>query len=784
MYAVSAFAVPCPTGTPAGAPFAMEVGPELPTIGSMIDVKLNVVLAAGYVACLDGDQIMSTSVPAAGITHFTFIVPGAPAGQKLTGLHKMAVVSGGSVYQTDFATGCPVGITASGDYNMSAEPRPPKIGSEMNVSIDQALKPPYSVCLDDKAVINKPATSEKTTQFTFQVPGNPRGQYLTESHTVTVIANGIIYQTKTDKPVLKLNSVTSDPLGPGNDVFTVRLHGEGFAAANRDSYIIQLNYAPLDLCWTDSQCAVGRSKIRGEVTDSQTIKLLGIDPVSEQSGVFKIFWNGYATDAHSESGVSERYWTAILISSLVTLALAGIVLGLARLLKSVDIEGDSYIVRALFLDKQTNTYSLSKLQFYIWTMVAVFGYVYLCVAKNWFQGFFILPAVPSGLPGIVGIAAGTAIGSQVVTNMNGPKGAGQPKPTLADFVTTGDVVAAERVQFFVWTIIGAVSFLILVARIDPRVLRDLPDVPSSLLAISGLSAFGYLGGKLARDPGPVITEAIVTTGPDPDAKAATQGSTPQPPAPPAPLTGAVTTATSAIAAAKQKLDAVASSASIQNVLSAAKRSMDAALAAIQGAGAGGDAKTVASQVQKLATDADAALKDATTEFGKLAGTPKAEADNAQAAVSAAQQAVTATQTLATALQTAPAGGGSTVAPAAAPANLGRIELRGSTLSQDANFRVSLGEESSNATNTADIDISFDWLIPSPKDDKQLKKPRIVEADDTSSDKTMAKRLLLVFTLNEKLRDVFKEKTKHSITIINPDSQKAVFKFTVPESQKP
>jgi len=144
---------------------------------------------------------------------------------------------------------------------------------------------------------------------------------------------------------------------------------------------------------------------------------------------------------------------------------------------------------------------LSKLQFYLWTIVAVFGYAYLAISKNWFQDSFVLPAVPSGLPGIVGIAAGTAVGAQV-TNINGPKGAGQLKPSLSDFVTSGDVVAAERVQFFVWTIIGALGFLMVVIRLDPRVLRDLPDVPSSILAISGLSAFGYLGGKLARDPRP------------------------------------------------------------------------------------------------------------------------------------------------------------------------------------------------------------------------------------------------------------------------------------------
>jgi len=113
--------------------------------------------------------------------------------------------------------------------------------------------------------------------------------------------------------------------------------------------------------------------------------------------------------------------------------------------------------------------------------------------------------------------------------MNGPKGAGQAKPTLADFVTSGDVVAADRVQFFVWTVIGAVGFFLVIANLDPRTLVELPAVPESLLTISGISAFGYLGGKLARDPGPVVAEVTIGVGPDPAVGAAPAG---QPPAAP------------------------------------------------------------------------------------------------------------------------------------------------------------------------------------------------------------------------------------------------------------
>ena len=35
-----------------------------------------------------------------------------------------------------------------------------------------------------------------------------------------------------------------------------------------------------------------------------------------------------------------------------------------------------------------------------------------------------------------------------------------------------------------------------------------------------------------------------------------------------------------------------------------------------------------------------------------------------------------------------------------------------------------------------------------------------------------------------LANVFAEKSAHTLSVINPDSQKAMLKFTVPESQKP
>src|SRR5207253_9840446 len=64
----------------------------------------------------------------------------------------------------------------------------------------------------------------------------------------------------------------------------------------------------------------------------------------------------------------------------------------------------------LFLDGETETYSLSKLQFYLWTIAALFGYTYLVIGKMLVQGE-AWPELPGNLPAIVGLGSGSAVGA-------------------------------------------------------------------------------------------------------------------------------------------------------------------------------------------------------------------------------------------------------------------------------------------------------------------------------------------------------------------------------------
>jgi hypothetical protein len=73
-------------------------------------------------------------------------------------------------------------------------------------------------------------------------------------------------------------------------------------------------------------------------------------------------------------------------------------------------------------------------------------------------------------------------------------------------------VAVERFQFFVWTLVGVFTFLFLVVFSDPSHIAELPTIPNGFLALMGVSSFGYLGGKLARKPGPIIDEIVASVG--------------------------------------------------------------------------------------------------------------------------------------------------------------------------------------------------------------------------------------------------------------------------------
>jgi hypothetical protein len=160
----------------------------------------------------------------------------------------------------------------------------------------------------------------------------------------------------------------------------------------------------------------------------------------------------------------------------------------------------------LFTEPESNTYSLSRLQLILWTAAAIVAYVYLAASQSLVQWKWQLADVPEGLPTMLGLSGGTTALAIGATEARGGKGAGPVHPGFGDFITTGGVLAPERLQFFLWTVIGVFGFVTATLAQDPATVTQLPKVPDNFLPLMGVSAGGYLAGKFVRKPGPVIKQ--------------------------------------------------------------------------------------------------------------------------------------------------------------------------------------------------------------------------------------------------------------------------------------
>ena len=204
--------------------------------------------------------------------------------------------------------------------------------------------------------------------------------------------------------------------------------------------------------------------------------------------------------------MAVRAYALLVVGALVGIVLLLLNSGRGRVLPNGTAVG---LLRAAFVDVDTQTYSLSKLQFYIWGLAVISGYIYLTMARSLVQGAFEFAAIPDNLPLLMGISVGTSVASLGVTSLAGNKGAGDIGPMPSDLITSGGVVAPERLLHLLWTIIGGLSFVFFAFSIAPDAIDSLPAVPNGFLALMGVSAAGYVGGKVARGAGPNIQSIVV-----------------------------------------------------------------------------------------------------------------------------------------------------------------------------------------------------------------------------------------------------------------------------------
>lgn len=242
-----------------------------------------------------------------------------------------------------------------------------------------------------------------------------------------------------------------------------------------------------------------RFKIPASLAGAHAAAIVTVDTATSQ-----ITSSVDLTDKVILSAVSPRFPKVL---ALLVVAACCLLIGLlchSTIQTGTQSDGRYVWAQRLLLDPDSNTFSLSKLQFYIWTIAAIGAYAFLVFSKTLLQGADTWIDLPDGLPVLFGYAAGTGVLSTAVTGAIGGKGTGDHSPAWSDLITSGGVVAPERVQFLIWTVLGAFWFLYFTLSRDPTAIQALPSIPDNFQSLMGISAAGYLGGKLARGPGPQI----------------------------------------------------------------------------------------------------------------------------------------------------------------------------------------------------------------------------------------------------------------------------------------
>lgn len=315
----------------------------------------------------------------------------------------------------------------------------------------------------------------------------------------------------------KIDSISKIVVFPENDKYSFDVIGSGFSEKGEDNKLIISTIKNADktfakgsevnVCWEDEKdCEL--SSIKGRVLNNRQITFSNVPKRAYNGDVGLQIRVGETESTPSYSltlSPVDRGFPLFLTLGIFVALVGLIVFFVQKGNRPTDIDGTKYdFWSALLIDQKTNTYSLTRLQFYLWTGVAIFSYLYLMLSRSLVQGQLEFIDIPQGLPGIVLISATTTVVSEGITTTKGSKGGGNIKPEFSNLITTGGLIAPERFQFLVWTILGVFAYLFVVLWQSPEQIKDLPQIPSGFLQLMGISSAGYLGGKLARKPGPFI----------------------------------------------------------------------------------------------------------------------------------------------------------------------------------------------------------------------------------------------------------------------------------------
>lgn len=165
----------------------------------------------------------------------------------------------------------------------------------------------------------------------------------------------------------------------------------------------------------------------------------------------------------------------------------------------------------LIVTSEDGCYSISRLQMYLWTFATVigFGAVFMYGYK------YTIPDIPQSLYMLMGVnLAATVASTAINTARNDKVTRSEPNFWRDIFFESETSIDLPRTQMFVWTIISLCVFFFLLYKSLLANNPSLPDIPTGLIVLMGVSQGAYLGTKAAAKKG-------IKQGDDAAAKAAT-----------------------------------------------------------------------------------------------------------------------------------------------------------------------------------------------------------------------------------------------------------------------
>ena len=188
-----------------------------------------------------------------------------------------------------------------------------------------------------------------------------------------------------------------------------------------------------------------------------------------------------------------------LFAWIAGVGFAGVFWGFVRLARRSNLIRDGGEKRAP--GERLRPYSLARVQTAWWFFLVLFGFLFISLLDG------SLTEIPNSILGLMGIAGGTFLGSELVDSSRrkaAERGEAPDTYPVASKAGTGffiDIfsddsgVAFHRFQMSVWTVALGVIFVI-------RVLRNLemPQFETSILGLMGISSGTYLGMKLPEMP--------------------------------------------------------------------------------------------------------------------------------------------------------------------------------------------------------------------------------------------------------------------------------------------